>query len=137
MSPGTSFMNQETTANEGLSPYQAALISSERHNGQSDAIQLTLRKNTLSRNFPNSAMTMTVRSNMKLKSQQSSFKALGPGAYDVTKEIGKDKPKFSFGRKLSNTRASNIPGPGEYEPRETLSKERVKTPVIKKGERFP
>lgn len=62
---------------------------------------------------------------------------LGPGEYNVSKEIGRDAPKYSFGRRISQLRRSEMPGPGEYNPRESLSSDRVRSPVIKMGERFP
>lgn len=60
-SPGTSFMNQETSANGTSTPYQAALRSARKQSGPSEAIQLTLRKKTPSRNFPGApVMSMTL-----------------------------------------------------------------------------
>jgi len=127
-------MNQETSANGTSTPYQAALQSVRKQSGPSEAIQLTLRKKTPSRNFPGApVMSMTMQSSSKRSSIN-----LGPGQYNVSKEIGRDAPKFSFGRKISKTkRSTERPGPGEYNPRESLSRDRVRSPVIKMGERFP
>jgi hypothetical protein len=53
----------------------------------------------------------------------------GPGSYDFGKKFGEDVKTFEFGQRRESPVAEN-PGPGDYEPKMELLKDRVPTVKI-------
>lgn len=41
----------------------------------------------------------------------------GPGAYEYNSVIGDNRPKYSFGGKMGDNKASDTPAPGNYDPK--------------------
>ena len=57
----------------------------------------------------------------------------GPGDYSVVGN--KDGPHFSFRPKTSALRTDSVPGPGNYEPRSFVGKEKAPSWIVGKTER--
>lgn len=94
------------------------------------------KKSKATKTSRNSAMMILSLYTQTLKNHMKTNSALGPGAYNIQKEIGEDAPKFTFKGRTPIEPKNENPGPGTYEPKDNLSKERVKSPDFKGGERF-
>jgi hypothetical protein len=56
---------------------------------------------------------------------------VGPGQYDVAREIGSAAPKYSISKKNYRELNSSTPGPGAYDAKHEAVKARAKSPNIK------
>jgi hypothetical protein len=60
----------------------------------------------------------------------------GPGAYqNNNKTLGKDVPSYTIGKKSNKSMMLKTPGPGEYDPSQSLVKESTKAAKISLSKR--
>ena len=76
-----------------------------------------------------------IRQSLNPLSHSKSTCEVGPGSYNPTSDFGKNGPKYTFKERVAAAKRNELPGPGQYDPTDSLSKERVKTALIKGGER--
>lgn len=55
---------------------------------------------------------------------------VGPGQYEVRKDIGSEAPKYSISKKNYRELNSSTPGPGAYNARDEVVKARAKSPNL-------
>jgi hypothetical protein len=81
-----------------------------------------------------SVRTAKINKNMNksVMAHSQSTNLIGPGAY-YKDEFGKNVQSFSIRGRPNDQQPSNQPGPGQYDPKEFLTKERVKSPALRSG----
>jgi hypothetical protein len=71
----------------------------------------------------------TFKGDKRGSTQESSMSnpQLGPGFYKIKEFFGREGPKFSIKPGKESNRQSNVPGPGFYNPNDSVIKEKVKS----------